>query len=185
MTGCNMSQKAYVVTDCDGNVIFSKRSKEDVKEAVIDGIKIPLGYIANAAYYEYKLFNKYTVKEADYWQMVDIIETEKAEKEPTTEEDLFEEIMVKEIRPRYKYVKVIDNLGRIQCAGTIPMVAKALHVPESYIKADVESDVDIHGFLIERATYKEAQLYRWYCYLMAKHVKTNWRDASSMRRTKL
>lgn len=185
MTGCNMSQKAYVVTDCDGNVIFSKRSKEDVKEAVIDGVKIPLGYIANAAYYGYKLFNKYTVKEADYWQMVDIIETEKTEKEPTTEEDLFEEIMVKEIRPRYKYVKAIDNLGRIQCAGTIPMVAKALHVPESYVETNTESDVDIHGFLIERATYKEAQLYRWYCYLMAKHVKTNWRDASSMRRTKL
>lgn len=185
MTGCNIYQKAYAVFDENGNVIFNKRPKDDIRETVIDGLTIPLGYIANAAYYGYKLFNKYTVIEANYWQMLDIIETEKTEKEPTTEEDLFEEIMVKEIKPKYKYVKVIDNLGRIQCAGTIPMVAKALHVPESYVKADAESDVDIHGFMIERATYKEAQLYRCYCYLMAKHEKVNWRDASSMRRTKL
>lgn len=185
MTGLNMNQRGYVVLDENGNVIFSKRPKDDIKETVIDGVKIPLGYIANAAYFGYKLLNKYTVSEANYWEMLDITETKKAEKEQTSDEDLFEEIMVKEIRPRYKYVKVIDNLGRIQCAGTIPMVAKALHVPESYIETNTESDVDIHGFMIERATYKEAQLYRWYCYLMAKHVKTNWRDASSMRRTKL
>lgn len=181
MNATNRNDNLYVITDTvSGEVVF--RGSGTKLPA-----KFPVGYCYNAALHNYTLYNgRYKVESVTYTELTQLETTLDRNNIPMVEENIPNiDILEQKLRRNYKYVAAIDRTRHIQCCGTIHAVAAALHVPDAYISSNIDSDVDIRGYMIVPAKYKEAKMYQRYCWLQANHVPTRVKTSSSIRFSKL
>lgn len=85
-----------------------------------------------------------------------------------------------------KYYRVVDRFGDVILAGEARLISKALNIPVKYINSYIEYGYKTKdGYTIERCNYSQAQLLKGRTKAWANHVKTRYKDSSSIRFTEL
>lgn len=84
------------------------------------------------------------------------------------------------------YCKVVDRFGDVILAGETRLVAKALNIPVKYMNSYIEFGYKTKdNYTIERCYYQQAQLLKERTKAWANHIKTRYKDSSTIRFTKL